>query len=142
MDATYDIVEDVLQTRGQGADPAVTNLEMVDRTDRKHLRAGSAEEDLIRDIEFGAVDIAFLNRQAEFLTAETDEGGTRDALEDATRQARGDHDAVSDKKEAGRRTLGHLAGLVQEDRLVKAIALGLDEGEPAVLVIGDALDPG
>ena len=63
---------------------------MVHAADRRDLRAGAAEEDLVGDVQLGAVDRALDDGHAELLAHQRHDRVARDAFEDVLGDRRRD----------------------------------------------------
>src|SRR5574338_928558 len=126
---------------GDGTHAAAAQLEAIDGEDRGDLVAAAAEERLVGHVELGAGDVALDALHPERGGHRVDQGGAGDRLQDVARDGRGDELAPAHHEEGRARALRHRALLVQEDRRVVAVGLGLQRGQPPVLVVRAALEP-
>ena len=141
MATAHEVVEQVLDPGRDGADPALTDPVAVYRANGSHLRSRPAVEHFVRDIQLGAVHLALGHRDVQLFLAEAQERAAGNALQNAARRARRNRHAVADDEQARRRPLGNFTVGIEQNRLVVAVPIGLDERDAAVLVVGDALDP-
>ena len=119
---------------------AAAEVEAVDREDRRDLVAAAAEERLLRHVELGPVDVALDDVHAEHLGADVlDQRGARDRLQDVAAGRRRDDAALAHHEEGGAAALGHLAVAVEQDGLIVAVGLRLENRQPSVLVVGARL---
>src|SRR5438128_1233240 len=140
VDTADDVHVRARQAGRDRADLAVAEWEPVDRQDRRDLVAAAAEERLVGHVELGAIDLALDHAHAEQLGADrVHQGRARDALEDVCGDGRRDEPALAYHEERRARALGDVAFLVQEERLIVAVGVRLQGGQPAVLVVGAAL---
>ncbi|MEZ5738107.1 MAG: hypothetical protein R3E68_00725 [Burkholderiaceae bacterium] len=137
----HDIEITSLQCAGDRSRLAVPDRQAVDGNDRQDLLAGTAQESLVSEIQFAAIDLALLDRMSPGLV-QLDDRVARDALQDVAGHARGDQPATADHEKAGDRRFGHLAGRRQHQCAVVTVGLGLQLGEPGVVIIGRRLHPG
>src|SRR5437762_8345630 len=141
VDAAHDVHVGREQPPRGRADRAVAQWEAVDRDDRRDLVAAPAEEGLVGDVELGAVDLALDDVEVELGTDLLDQRRARDRLEDVSRYRWRYELALPDHEERRAGALRDVPLLVQEDRRVVAVGLGLQHGEPAVLVVRAAFEP-
>ena len=106
------------------ADRAVADGAMVDLDHRAHLDAGPAQEDLVTDVELGAIDRADLDRDPGILR-QLDDRLAGDALEDVVGHRRRQEHAVANHEQIRRRRLGGVTAGREHQRLVEAVELGL-----------------
>ena len=78
----------------------VADRVVIDRADGQHLRATAAEEQLIRDIQFGPVDIALHHGHPQVVTKQPDQRVARDALQYVGAGRRSDHHTVAHQHQA------------------------------------------
>ena len=93
---------------------------MVDVCDRADLRAGTAIEGLIREIQFGPVDFPFLHFYLELIADEPHDRTPRNSFQDVRRDGRRRQNAVAEHEEIRRRSFRNVAVGVQNDCFVKA----------------------
>src|SRR5207253_7063817 len=107
---------------------ALADGAVIDARHRRDLSARAAEEDLIGDIQLGAVNLAYRGRDAA-VRGDLENAGPGDALEDVVGSGGRDQDSVANEEEVLRASFAHVAILRQDDRLVEAglLRLGLRE---------------
>src|SRR5204862_6652150 len=70
VEAAHDIVVEAVELAGERAGAVRAQGDAVDLPDRRDLGGGAAEEDLVGDVELGAVDLALDDAQVQPLAAE------------------------------------------------------------------------
>src|SRR5262245_41657979 len=80
-------------------DLAGSDGSMVDACDRANLRACSAKEHLIGEIQFGPVDLTFLNLGSKFIPEQLDNRPTRDSFENIVCNRRSRKYAIAEHEE-------------------------------------------
>jgi hypothetical protein len=128
------VLEDPLDAARDVAGLARADRVVVDLADRRQLGRGSRHEDLVREVQLAAGDVALDDRVPE-VAGDLDRRQAVDAAEDVRRVARrGDH-AVLDEEEVLARALADHSALVEEDALLVAGLVGLDLGQHGVEVL-------
>src|SRR5213596_1834027 len=116
---------DVLELLRELAHLAVAHGPAVDLHDRRDLRAGSTQEQLVAGVELGAVDASLEHRQVELFPHAPHREFPRHALEDVVGHGRGDERAVLEHEEVLRGAFGNMTVDGHHDRLVEAVFDGL-----------------
>ena len=142
MVAPHHLMEQRFQAGDDGAGLPVPDPVAVDADDGLDFDGGAAEEDLVGDVQLGALHVALKDGDVQLVFQQFADGLAGDALEDAGADRRRDGDAVADDEDAGVACFGDLALLVENDAVVVAVDPGLGGDVAAVLVVADCLGTG
>src|SRR5712692_1997913 len=80
--ASHYLEVELLQGAADWSDFAVTDGAMIDHHDGRELRPCAAQEYLVRDVEFGAVDLAFARNAPKLAMGQFHHGFARDTEQD------------------------------------------------------------
>src|SRR2546423_3985668 len=140
--AAHDLEIQFLQPLDDRPDLAIADEPAVDVDHRRNLGAGAAEEDLVGNVELGAVDRALEDFHAELGTEQLDHGEPGEALENIVGRRRREHLAVANHEDILGAALADMALMRQHDGLVEAVFLGLRFGKCGVDINAGDLCPG
>src|SRR5439155_26653328 len=132
---------EVLEGASDLAHLALTDGPAVDLRHRSDLDAGAAQEDLVGDVELGAVDAPLHDRHPE-LRRELEDGTPRDADQDVVGDGGCDELAAHHQEDVGGAALGDVPVAGEQDGLVEACLLGVGDGQRRVDVSPGRLGPG
>src|SRR5262249_36336006 len=99
-----DIEVKLAQPAGIFPDLPRTHRTVINACDRADLRARSAEEHLVGQIEFRTVDLPFLNFHPQLVAQQLNDGPSCNTFQDIVRNRRRAHDAITQHKEVRCRT--------------------------------------
>ena len=119
--AAHDIEVDFLQLAADRADFAAANGPVIDLDDWSDLRAGAAEENLVRAVQFRAINLPLAGDDPQFAPGQLDDRIARNAQENVFGRRGRDQFAVDDQEDVFSAALGDVPLMGEHDRLVIAI---------------------
>src|SRR5713226_988963 len=130
--ASHDLEVELLQCAADWSDFAITDGAVIDHHDGRELRSCAAQEYFVRDVEFGAVDLAFARNAPKLAMGQFHHGFARDTEQDILGWRGCDQFIIDDQEDIFRAALRNMPIVCQHDGLVEAVLYGLAFSESRI----------